>query len=94
MKLNHLMALSPDKKSETVTTGFQHLDHLTGGLRTGQICTVAALAALVMCACTLTIMPVSGKFHTMTMINPHICELVLKNSGKLLIYVNKNPKEQ
>ena len=42
MKLNHLMALPPDKKSETVTTGFQHLDHLTGGLRTGQICTVAA----------------------------------------------------
>ena len=42
MKLNHLIALSPDKKSETVTTGFQHLDHLTGGLRTGQICTVAA----------------------------------------------------
>lgn len=42
MKLNHLMALPPDKKSETVATGFQHLDHLIGGLRTGQICTVAA----------------------------------------------------
>lgn len=42
MKLNHLIALSPDKKSETVATGFQHLDHLTGGLRIGQICTIAA----------------------------------------------------
>ena len=42
MKLNHLMALPPDKKSETVTTGFQHLDHLTGGLRIGQLCTIAA----------------------------------------------------
>ena len=42
MKLNHLMALPPDKKSETVATGFQHLDHLTGGLRIGQICTIAA----------------------------------------------------
>lgn len=42
MKLNHLMALPLDTESETVATGFQHLDHLTGGLRTGQICTVAA----------------------------------------------------
>lgn len=42
MKLNHLMALSPDKECETVATGFQHLDHLIGGLRIGQICTVAA----------------------------------------------------
>ena len=36
------MALPPDKECETVATGFQQLDHLTGGLRTGQICTVAA----------------------------------------------------
>ncbi len=42
MKLNHLMTLPLDTESETVATGFQHLDHLTGGLRTGQICTVAA----------------------------------------------------
>lgn len=42
MKLNHLMALPPDKKCEPVTTSFQRLDYLTGGLRTGQICTVAA----------------------------------------------------
>ena len=42
MKLNHLMALPPGTESETVATGFQHLDHLTGGLRTGQLWTVAA----------------------------------------------------
>lgn len=42
MKLNHLMALPPDNECETVATGFQHLDHLTGGLRTGQLCTIAA----------------------------------------------------
>lgn len=42
MKLNHLMALPPETESETVTTGFQHLDHLTGGLRTGQLCSIAA----------------------------------------------------
>ena len=42
MKLNHLTALPPDNECETVATGFQHLDHLIGGLRTGQICTVAA----------------------------------------------------
>ncbi len=42
MKLNHLITLTPNKECETVTTGFQHLDHLIGGLRIGQICTVAA----------------------------------------------------
>lgn len=42
MKQNHLMALPPETESETVATGFQHLDHLTGGLRTGQLWTVAA----------------------------------------------------
>ncbi|MBR4645734.1 MAG: AAA family ATPase [Bacteroidales bacterium] len=42
MKLNHLITLTPNKECEPVTTGFQHLDHLIGGLRTGQICTVAA----------------------------------------------------
>ncbi len=42
MKLNQLITLPPDKECETVATGFQHLDLLTGGLRTGQICTVAA----------------------------------------------------
>ena len=42
MKLNHLMALPLDTESETVATGFQHLDHLTGGLRTGQLWTVSA----------------------------------------------------
>lgn len=42
MKLNHLMALPLDTESETISTGFQHLDHLTGGLRTGQLWTVAA----------------------------------------------------
>lgn len=36
------MALPPDKECEPVTTGFQHLDHLTGGLRTGQLWTIAA----------------------------------------------------
>ena len=42
MKLNPILDLSPNKESETVATGFQHLDRLTGGLRTGQLCTIAA----------------------------------------------------
>lgn len=42
MKLNQLLSLPPDKECETVATGFQQLDHLTGGLRTGQLCTIAA----------------------------------------------------
>ena len=42
MKLNQLMALATDKDCETVATGFQHLDHLIGGLQIGQLCTVAA----------------------------------------------------
>ena len=42
MKLNQIMDLTPDKECETIATGFQHLDHLTGGLRTGQLCTIAA----------------------------------------------------
>ena len=72
MKLNYLMALPPDKECEPVTTDFQRLDHLTGELRTGQICTVAALAAPVMCACTLTIMLVSGNFQTKIMMEPNL----------------------
>jgi len=42
MNLNQLLSLAPDKECETVATGFQQLDHLTGGLRTGQLCTIAA----------------------------------------------------
>ena len=42
MKLNQIIDLTPDKECETIATGFQHLDHLTGGLRTGQLCTIAA----------------------------------------------------
>ena len=42
MKLNQIMDLTPDKESETIATGFRHLDHLIGGLRTGQLCTIAA----------------------------------------------------
>jgi replicative DNA helicase len=42
MKLNQLMDLTTHKECESVATGFQHLDHLTGGLRIGQLCTVAA----------------------------------------------------
>lgn len=72
MKSYHLMALIPDKEREPVATGLQHLDHLTGGLRTGQICTVAALAAPVMCACTLTTMMVSGNFQTKIMMEPNL----------------------
>ena len=37
MKLNQPLSLAPNKECETVTTGFQHMDHLTGGLRIGQI---------------------------------------------------------
>ena len=36
------MDLTPNKECETIATGFQHLDHITGGLRTGQLCTIAA----------------------------------------------------
>ena len=42
MKLNQIMDLTPDKECETIATGFQHLDRITGGLRTGQLCTIAA----------------------------------------------------
>lgn len=42
MKLNQILDLPPGKECETVSTGFQHLDHLIGGLRTGQLCTIAA----------------------------------------------------
>ena len=42
MKLNQIMDLSPDKECEPIATGFRHLDHLTGGLRKGQLCTIAA----------------------------------------------------
>ena len=45
MKLNRLMDFTTHKECESVATGFQHLDHLTGGLRIGQLCTVAARRA-------------------------------------------------
>ena len=42
MKLNQILDLPSDKECETIATGFQHLDHLIGGLRTGRLCTIAA----------------------------------------------------
>ena len=42
MKLNQIMALTPGKECEPISTGFRHLDRLTGGLRTGHLCTIAA----------------------------------------------------
>ena len=42
MKLNQIMDLTPSKECEPIATGFQHLDHLAGGLRIGHICTIAA----------------------------------------------------
>lgn len=42
MKLNQIMDLTPGNECEAISTGFQHLDHLIGGLRTGQLCTIAA----------------------------------------------------
>lgn len=42
MKLNQILNLPSDKECEPIATGFQHLDHLIGGLRTGQSCTIAA----------------------------------------------------
>ena len=42
MKLNPIMDLTPSKEVEIFSTGFQRLDHLIGGLRTGQLCTIAA----------------------------------------------------
>ena len=42
MKRNQIIDIIPDKERDSVATGFQHLDHLTGGLRTGQLWTIAA----------------------------------------------------
>ena len=42
MKLNQIMDLTPGKECEPIATGFQHLDHLAGGLRIGHLCTIAA----------------------------------------------------
>ena len=42
MQLNQIMDFTSGKECETVSMGFQHLDHLAGGLRTGQLCTIAA----------------------------------------------------
>ena len=41
MKLNQIMDLTPGNECEAIATGFQHLDRITGGLRTGQLCTIA-----------------------------------------------------
>lgn len=42
MKLNQIMDLTPGNECEAIATGFQHLDNLTGGLRIGRLCTIAA----------------------------------------------------
>ena len=42
MKLNRIMGLTPSKECESIATGFHNLDHITGGLRIGQLCTIAA----------------------------------------------------
>lgn len=41
MKLNRIMGLTPSKESEPIATGFKLLDSITGGLRIGEICTIA-----------------------------------------------------
>lgn len=42
MKLNRIMGLTPSKECEPIATGFPKLDRITGGLRIGQLCTIAA----------------------------------------------------
>ena len=42
MKLNRIMGLTPSKECESIATGFRNLDRITGGLRIGQLCTIAA----------------------------------------------------
>lgn len=42
MKLNRIMGLTPSKECEPIATGFRKLDRVTGGLRIGQLCTIAA----------------------------------------------------
>lgn len=42
MKLNRIMGLTPSKECEPIATGFRNLDRVTGGLRIGQLCTIAA----------------------------------------------------
>ena len=42
MKLNRIMGLTPSKECESIATGFHNLDLITGGLRIGQLCTIAA----------------------------------------------------
>ena len=42
MKLNRIMGLTPSKEFEPIATGFPKLDRITGGLRIGQLCTIAA----------------------------------------------------
>ena len=42
MKLNRIMGLTPGKECESIATGFHNLDRITGGLRIGQLCTIAA----------------------------------------------------
>lgn len=41
MKLNRIMGLTPSKESEPIATGFKRLDSTTGGLRIGEINTIA-----------------------------------------------------
>ena len=42
MKLNRIMGLTPSKECGPIATGFHNLDRITGGLRIGQLCTIAA----------------------------------------------------
>ena len=42
MKLNRILGLTPSKECESIPTGFRNLDRFTGGLRIGQLCTIAA----------------------------------------------------
>lgn len=42
MKLNRILGITPSKEYESIATGFHKLDLITGGLRIGQLCTIAA----------------------------------------------------
>jgi len=42
MKSNQIKDHALDKECEAIATGFKRLDNLTGGLRTGRLCTIAA----------------------------------------------------
>jgi replicative DNA helicase len=57
------MDFTTHKECESVATGFQRLDHLTGGLRIGQLCTVAARLGMGKTAFAVSLLRNIGAVH-------------------------------